>query len=262
MSDSRLAEVAVAALHEWDPGELWPLITAELLRGCGGELLIHKTQEWTEESGVLCPWAREGTQEDIRLEPSTERLIRTGHPFIGPSQTPNAHRPVTAARLVGERSWRGGEAAHLLHTSLGTRHVLGLPLPGSARPLRGALVYRPREDFTDAHLDFALRAQPLLSGIHRQSEILSGWHAGLHPAGSGTDLAAAYRLTPRETAVLALLADTLTAPAIARRLRVSVRTVHKHLENIYRKLGTQDRLATVLKAQRSGLLPAARSGRG
>jgi DNA-binding CsgD family transcriptional regulator len=66
---------------------------------------------------------------------------------------------------------------------------------------------------------------------------------------------AAHRLTQRELTVLAVLAEGLTADAIARRLEISPRTVHRHLQHLYRKLGTTDRLATVLRAKSLGLLP-------
>ncbi|MEV6601478.1 AAA family ATPase [Actinoplanes sp. NPDC051346] len=65
------------------------------------------------------------------------------------------------------------------------------------------------------------------------------------------------RLTPREMDVLALLAESLTAASIGRRLGISTGTVHKHLAALYRKLGTGDRLATVLRARTLGLLPDA-----
>lgn len=61
-------------------------------------------------------------------------------------------------------------------------------------------------------------------------------------------------LTRRQHQVLALLARGLTAAAIARRLCLSPRTVAKYQEQTYRKLGTSDRLTTVLRAQRLGLL--------
>ncbi|EWM17261.1 response regulator transcription factor [Kutzneria sp. 744] len=64
-------------------------------------------------------------------------------------------------------------------------------------------------------------------------------------------------LTPRELTVLALAAESLTAEAIARRLGIATGTVQKHLENAYRKLGTGDRLTSVLRAQALGLLPRA-----
>jgi DNA-binding NarL/FixJ family response regulator len=61
-------------------------------------------------------------------------------------------------------------------------------------------------------------------------------------------------LTSRELAVLHLLVEGCTALAMAHRLGISVRTVQKHLEHVYRKLGVGDRLSAVLTAQRVGLL--------
>jgi DNA-binding NarL/FixJ family response regulator len=61
-------------------------------------------------------------------------------------------------------------------------------------------------------------------------------------------------LTEREAAVLLQLVEGCTAVAIAHRLGISVRTVQKHLEHLYRKLGVGDRLQAVLVAQRTGLL--------
>jgi DNA-binding NarL/FixJ family response regulator len=69
------------------------------------------------------------------------------------------------------------------------------------------------------------------------------------------------RLTDRERQVLALLAGGLTAGAIARRLYLSPRTVAKYQQRTYRKLGTSDRLTTVLRAQRLGLLEPRSAGR-
>jgi ATP/maltotriose-dependent transcriptional regulator MalT len=65
-------------------------------------------------------------------------------------------------------------------------------------------------------------------------------------------------LTPRELTVLALAAESLTAEAIARRLGIATGTVTKHLENASRKLGTGDRLTSVLRAQALGLCPVLR----
>jgi DNA-binding NarL/FixJ family response regulator len=68
------------------------------------------------------------------------------------------------------------------------------------------------------------------------------------------------RLTPRELTVLTLIAEGLTAAAAARRLGVSPRTVAKHQQNLYRKLGTSDRLVTVLRGQALGLLASPAPG--
>ncbi|MBM7774780.1 DNA-binding NarL/FixJ family response regulator [Actinokineospora baliensis] len=66
------------------------------------------------------------------------------------------------------------------------------------------------------------------------------------------------RLTPREQEVLDLLCAGHSATGMARRLGLSPRTVTKHQERLYRKLGTSDRLGAVLRAQRLGLVPGAR----
>ena len=63
-----------------------------------------------------------------------------------------------------------------------------------------------------------------------------------------------FELTAREIEVLNLLARGLLATSIASRLKLSPRTVHKHLGNIYRKLGVHDRLVAVTIARTSGLL--------
>ena len=69
-----------------------------------------------------------------------------------------------------------------------------------------------------------------------------------------TDRSDVLGLTGRELAVLHLLVEGCTAVAMAHRLGISVRTVQKHLEHVYRKLGVADRLGAVLTAQRAGLI--------
>ncbi len=61
-------------------------------------------------------------------------------------------------------------------------------------------------------------------------------------------------LTPRETEVLALLADGQTTKDIAAQLGMSVPTVKTHLRRSCAKLGVTDRTAAVAKAMRYGLL--------
>lgn len=63
-------------------------------------------------------------------------------------------------------------------------------------------------------------------------------------------------LTARELQVLELLSQGLLATSIASRLSLSPRTVHKHLGNIYEKLGVHDRLVAVSLARGHGLVAA------
>jgi DNA-binding NarL/FixJ family response regulator len=95
-------------------------------------------------------------------------------------------------------------------------------------------------------MQLAARVQRLIVGLDRQAAALAGCLDGFP--------CAAVRLTPRELDVLTLVADGLTAAAVARRLVVAERTVHKHLQRAYAKLGVSDRVSAVLRAQRAGIL--------
>ena len=61
-------------------------------------------------------------------------------------------------------------------------------------------------------------------------------------------------LSPRETEVLALVAQGSSNPAIARALFVSEATVKTHLLHVFEKLGVSDRTRAVTRAMELGLL--------
>lgn len=67
-------------------------------------------------------------------------------------------------------------------------------------------------------------------------------------------------LSSREVAVLGLVSRGMTATAIANRLSISPRTVSKHQQNLYRKLGVGDRLSAVVRAQELGMLSRGQAG--
>jgi two-component system, NarL family, nitrate/nitrite response regulator NarL len=69
-----------------------------------------------------------------------------------------------------------------------------------------------------------------------------------HARNSGASLSA------RETEVLRLIAQGLSAPAIAEQLFVGVTTVKTHLQHIYDKFDVSDRAAAVAQAHRRGLI--------
>jgi len=85
--------------------------------------------------------------------------------------------------------------------------------------------------------------QPLLALLDHECSVPAP-----APAPAEADL-----LTGRELSVLHLLSEGCTATAIAHRLGISPRTVHVHLQNVYRKLGVSDRLVAVRIYYESGL---------
>jgi two-component system, NarL family, nitrate/nitrite response regulator NarL len=61
-------------------------------------------------------------------------------------------------------------------------------------------------------------------------------------------------LTPRESEVLHMIADGMSAPDIAKQIHLSPTTVKTHLHTLYEKLGVSDRAAAVAEGMRRGLL--------
>lgn len=66
--------------------------------------------------------------------------------------------------------------------------------------------------------------------------------------------AAAEPLTPREREVLQLVVEGFANKQIARRLRITEKTVKSHVSNILQKLGVPDRTAAAVLAIRQGLV--------
>jgi DNA-binding NarL/FixJ family response regulator len=73
-----------------------------------------------------------------------------------------------------------------------------------------------------------------------------------HPSTPATEHPA--RLTSREVEVLGLVAEGLTNAQVAQRLFLSPRTVQRHLNSIYHKLGVSSRAAATRFAVEHGLV--------
>ena len=115
-------------------------------------------------------------------------------------------------------------------------------------PSSGQFVYfgttRADPDFTDDELELCRSLQPCLVALYTALTLAE--HASPHKE--------TMTLTRREHAVLGYLADGLTAEGIARRMSTRPATVRKHLQNLYAKLGTSDRLGAVIRGRDLGLL--------
>ncbi|WP_426404365.1 response regulator [Streptomyces sp. R-07] len=85
---------------------------------------------------------------------------------------------------------------------------------------------------------------------------VTGGATGAPPGTSDTSPAYADGLTERETEVLVLVADGLSNPEIAGRLRISTATVKTHINNLFAKTGVRDRAQAVRYAYQHGLVRA------
>lgn len=111
----------------------------------------------------------------------------------------------------------------------GHHHGMILTLPAQFPAERRLLLWRGKgPDFSDRDVTILSLLRPHLYELMREAE---------QRAAAGLDI------SPRETQVLRLVGRGLTNAEIADILVISVATVRKHLENVYRRTGTHTRLA-------------------
>jgi DNA-binding CsgD family transcriptional regulator len=111
---------------------------------------------------------------------------------------------------------------------LGIRHQLALPVHASGQRLIGVGLSRIGRDFSDEELAVAELLRIELGRIVAARQ------------GPPPEAFAAYGLTFREAEVLSLSA-TRTSAQVASLLNISERTVEKHLEHAYERLGVSSR---------------------
>lgn len=253
---SRMLDLAVSVLSRDSPEPPWQLIVDQLVDALGGTAAVLSEVHLSSGTGQVTAWTP-GSLGSLPLDSVLHSHAQSGHPLLFHYATTGDRTPLAVTDLVDELTWRGSRAYALTHQTLRSRFHFAVPLPATAGSTRSFVVHRDGPDFTERERAYARRLQPLLVSVDAHFRCLRQWRGAGSASGAGTreDVRGALRLSPRETAVLVLLADALTAEAIAHRLGITVRTVHKHLQNLYRKLGTCDRLATVLRAQALGLLP-------
>ena len=103
-----------------------------------------------------------------------------------------------------------------------------------------------RQDASPAQIRAATAA--LAAGLHVESLSTTAF------SDDGADFALQEALTDREIGVLNLIAEGLTNPEIARRLRISRNTVKFHVSSIIAKLGAASRTDAVTLGMKRGLI--------
>ena len=248
---ARFLDLTVALLGEQLDEPPWPLMASALqLAMRGNAALFQDDQPPSASAGPVLAWTR---SPSVSRANSYVRTLRRAHP-LGDVYAAGETAVLRVSDVTEGLSWRRNPVYDLCRREVdGAVRHLGVPLSGAAGVARLFLICRPGLDFTEGELDLARRVQPLLLRLDRHLTELSRLRACTAVPCNLDRRAKAIGLTPRELTVLALIAEGLTARAIARRLGVTEATVSKHQENMYRKLGCQDRLTAVLIAQREGL---------
>jgi DNA-binding CsgD family transcriptional regulator len=155
------------------------------------------------------------------------------HPLIQHYLQTADHRPLAVTDVMSLRRWRSSATGSDIHAVTGFYDHLALPLLSAPGTMRAFALGREEGTFTGQEREFVEKLHPLLIIMDKKARL-------------ARSQVVQDRLTRREEQVLGLIAEGLTRQVTARRLRISIRTVDKHLEAIYRKLGVNSHIQAAL----------------
>jgi DNA-binding NarL/FixJ family response regulator len=254
MATASTVRAALAAVEAADAAASLPELPGLLLPALA-ELVGADSALWTEldetagslpRRVVSYPGPLLDEQAAAALEKHAQDFPLTRHTRPG-----GDGRPIRRSDLQSMRSFRrSGMYADVVRKT-GINEILAMALmPGN--PHVCISLHRVGPDFTPAAVDLLTQLRPLLT---RRVARLAGRadrladRADRLAAGGGSTWTGRADLTVRQQQVLCLVAEGLTDTAIGHRLGCSPRTVDKHLEHIYRRLGVSCRTAAITAAR-------------
>jgi DNA-binding CsgD family transcriptional regulator len=147
--------------------------------------------------------------------------------------------------LLPSPAFRGTPLYNEYYRPLRIDDVMAVPLHVDHRFLVSFVLNRGGRGFTERDRELAEILRPHLANLYRLGVAVE--RAKEHPGEAAAE-AAEVPLTAREREVLDWVAAGKTNRDIAAILGASPRTVEKHLERIYEKLGVETRTAAVMRA--------------
>jgi DNA-binding CsgD family transcriptional regulator len=166
------------------------------------------------------------------------------HFYDHPLVCEHGRNPGAVTRRIGEllpeSRFRSTPLYNDYYRVIGIDHVMAVPIHVDRRLLVSFVLNRIGRGFSDRDCARLEVMRPHLGNLYRLSVAAS--------ALPDTSEDTAASLTPRERDVLRWVAAGKTDRDIGEILEISPRTVQKHLQNIYEKLGVETRTAAVMRA--------------
>jgi DNA-binding CsgD family transcriptional regulator len=144
------------------------------------------------------------------------------------------------------------------YRQVGIDHAVALPVHVGGGWLVSFVLNRRGSDFSDREVAMLEQVRPAVGRLFLRTGLLERTRrAWLIDSGAAADPSgeASLPLTARERDVLRWVAAGKTDRDVADILGISPRTVHKHLEHVYTKLGVETRTAAVMRGLVLGSAP-------
>ncbi len=181
------------------------------------------------------------------------------HPVLAYHRATGDGRARRISDFLSDRQFRSLGLYSDFYRHAGVRYQTAITLHGPAGGLIGIALNRESRDFRDEELELLDLLRPHVGRAARTAALLSAPASGALRTADGRAI-----LTSRQTRILELVGDGLSDRAIARLLRISTRTVHAHLQHIYRLLDVTSRTEALahLRALSLARAPAGGSSPG
>jgi DNA-binding CsgD family transcriptional regulator len=240
---ARILDIAADADH---PGPLTDLVLVGLAEMIGGDLVTYC--EMDAGNRLVCRDYPVGALDPAGLAVAFHAYWHE-HPIITHFLRNSDTDPVMISDFLSTRELHrlGLYADYLRPTAI--EYQIAFKLSSGTDQVLGMSLCRSRTDFTESERAvLAVLAGPLDRAVLRAADRQRAL-AALETAAEAAD-GDTYGLSDRELEVLGMVAEGRTNRAIANSIGTSPRTVAKHLENVYRKLGVTSRAAAVNRVHR------------
>jgi DNA-binding NarL/FixJ family response regulator len=150
-----------------------------------------------------------------------------------------------------------------VYGQIGVEHQIAFVVQTASDTFLAVALSRYEPDYTDAERALLDRIRPAIIQAHRHAVAHTRLRHALTREQAQTTIADALRdagLTGREAEVVSLLAVGHSVASLAAELGIGVRTVNKHLQTSYRKLGVSQKPAAATAAWEAARRQAAGDG--
>lgn len=247
-------EFAERTLYVTDYGSVESVLLAGLVELVGADAATLNETDVTGPRQVSLGWPPARLTMDLAAR---LRRVLLKHPFL-PLYTclrPDgsfSSQPFRISDLMSQRQWRDNPVAREVLPEASDQ--LGAMLGTCNGAMRNVVLTRSGRTFTDRQRDvLALALRHVAVAVERASPqrcvglqiVPQPQWVQLELKGAAAPVDAA--LSRRQRQVLTMVAEGWTDAQIASRLHISPRTVSKHLEHIYARLGVPNRAAAVAR---------------
>ncbi len=182
--------------------------------------------------------------------PARESAAFDRHFHAHPLLRAHGRNPLAPAQRISDvvpaKDFRRSALYHDYYRPIRIEHAVAVPIHVQRNVLVGFVLNRSGRDFSDRDRDCLEAIRPHLGNLYRLT-IGAGCAKAAWEAPCPVPPDREGHLTAREREVLRWLSGGKTDRDIACILGISPRTVHKHLQRMYEKLGVETRTAAVTR---------------